>query len=218
MIFNVTENDSFKCDAFCQLKFENKITLKCLHVDIVLRQSKSFCSLKISDEQWIYIQRICQKHHYACSCNNYLFYQSTLSDKTKINIREEYANARKFCDDDIYWQLRFNQQRNDEAEKKRWMTRFTKSERKNVKQLLTRKSFRSIFNVLNDLLFYTDFWSILQIEIFHRIINLKCSKIEFFALLTFLLILMILKNYVIIFITFVVNETRLWKIVKNWNL
>lgn len=102
---------------------------------------------------------------------------TALSDKTKVDIREDYTNARKFCDGDIYRQLRFSQQQHDEGEEGRWMARLSDSARKDVKQLLVRKDLRPITNALDDLLPYVGFWPALQIGIFHRIINLRCPEV-----------------------------------------
>ena len=57
--------------------------------------------------------------HFIRISSHNLLVSTTLSDKTKVNIRKNYTNARKFCDDDIYRQLRFNQQQHDEDEEGR---------------------------------------------------------------------------------------------------
>lgn len=59
------------------------------------------------------------------------------------------------------------------------MTKFSKSERKNIKQLQIRHDFQSFTFAFDELFFYIDLWPALQIEIFHKIINFKCSKIKF---------------------------------------
>lgn len=41
------------------------------------------------------------------SCGNWLKH-SIFNDQMKINLRKNYANVRKFCDNNIYCQLRFN--------------------------------------------------------------------------------------------------------------
>lgn len=103
---------------------------------------------------------------------------SGLSEETKLDLKEDYTNARNFCDGDIFRQLRFSQLRNDEAEEGRWLARLSECKRKDVKQLLRRKELRVIATALDDLLPYVGLWPALQIGTFHRILNLKCPEVS----------------------------------------
>lgn len=75
--------------------------------------------------------------------------------------------------------MRFSQQRHDAAEKNRWLARLSESERKNIKQLLTRQNFRIFIHALDELFLYVGLWPVLQIGTFHKVINLKCPEVEF---------------------------------------
>lgn len=103
---------------------------------------------------------------------------TNLSKSIEIDLREKYINDRNFCNDDIYRCLRMSQRQNDEDEEARWLARLLKCKRKDLKQLQRKQELRQLTTTLNRLLSYVELWLALQIETFHRLLNLKCSKIN----------------------------------------
>ena len=101
-----------------------------------------------------------------------------LSKSGKQDIRDEYANARNFCDGDIFQQIRIHQGKKDRQAEGRWLARLSEGKRKDLKQLQRRLELRRLAEALNQLLPYTGFWPSLQIGTFHRILNLKCPEVS----------------------------------------
>ena len=58
-----------------------------------------------------------------------------LSDDATRYIREEYSNARNFCDGDIYRHLRHHQMQQNAEESGKWLARLSESKRKGIRQL-----------------------------------------------------------------------------------
>ena len=104
--------------------------------------------------------------------------KSILNDNTRKNFRNEYFNERNFCDDDIYRNLRLCQIRNNVVDKHRWLTKLFECKRKNFKQLQRKMKLKFFIIALNELLKFVKFWSILQIKMFNRILNLKCFDVN----------------------------------------
>ena len=102
-----------------------------------------------------------------------------LNDLVARDIRDEYANARNFCDGDIFQQIRQSQlSRNVQAES-RWLARLSEGKRKDLKQLQRRPELKPLAEALDNLLPFVGFWPSLQIGTFHRVLNLKCPEVSY---------------------------------------
>lgn len=105
-------------------------------------------------------------------------YIADFNHVTRKNFREKYVNERNFCDDDIFRNLRQCQLNKNETKKNRWFVKLSNCKRKNIKQFQRRKELKVLILVLNRLLNIVKFWSTLQIEMFHRILSLKCLEMS----------------------------------------
>lgn len=96
-------------------------------------------------------------------------------------LKEAYSNSRNFCDENIFCNLRYCQLRNDETEAEKWMTRLSESKQTDVAQLqnMIKKISEMIAlqDVLNVLLFFVSLWSSVSIDVFHRLLTLRCSEV-----------------------------------------
>ena len=160
--------------------------------NIVLLLRKNFCFSMTNDESWTFTQIV--NITFLWDSFRLDWRSQDLSNDIEIDLREEYTNDRNFCDDNIYRHLRISQRMNNAIEKNKWLARLSKCKRKNLKQFQRRQELRRLTFVLNDLLSYVKLWSTLQIETFHRLLNLKCSKIDKRSLCCALL--MIIRSFV----------------------
>ena len=101
-----------------------------------------------------------------------------LDSDAKADIREEYTNARNFCDGDIFRYLRYGQIEQDESEERRWLARLSEWKRKDLKQVQKRQELKPFNAMLDRLLPFIGFWPALQLGTFHRILNLKCPEVR----------------------------------------
>ncbi|KAL6716955.1 hypothetical protein ACLMJK_004868 [Lecanora helva] len=107
-------------------------------------------------------------------------FSDDLDNRVVVDIRDEYANSRNFCDGEIFQQIRQAQiEHNPEAESK-WLARLSEGKRKDLKQLQRRSELKPLASALDKLLPYIGFWPSLQIGTFHRVLNLKCPEVSHF--------------------------------------
>ncbi|KAL8939684.1 MAG: hypothetical protein Q9216_003224 [Gyalolechia sp. 2 TL-2023] len=90
-------------------------------------------------------------------------YSDSLDLGAQDDIREEYSNARNFCDGDIFRYLRYGQIRQDDCEERRWLARLTECKRKDLKQLQRRAELKSVNDALDKLLPFVGLWPALRI-------------------------------------------------------
>ena len=93
------------------------------------------------------------------------------------DLREEYSNALKFSDRDIYHHLRDSQARKDQVGGGRWLARLSECKRKDVKRVLSKEYLLPLREALDNLLPIAGLWPALQIGTFRRLLTLKCPEV-----------------------------------------
>ncbi|KAL9083484.1 MAG: hypothetical protein Q9165_008511 [Trypethelium subeluteriae] len=88
-----------------------------------------------------------------------------------LDLREEYSNARAFCDGDIFRHLRHYQQAGDDARAGRWLARLSKSKFRDVKQLIDKV--KPLCTAFDRLLPFRGLWASFRIGTLHRILTLS---------------------------------------------
>ncbi|KAF2229448.1 hypothetical protein EV356DRAFT_537224 [Viridothelium virens] len=136
------------------LRLSSDIRLTCLHGQHRVEAAKEY--LDASDRWWTVD-----------------FFDKNADPHVLVDLREEYSNARAFCDGDIFRHLRHYQQIGDNARAGRWLARLSKSKTRDVKQLIDKD--RPLCTAFDRLLPFTGLWASFRIGTLHRILTLRCE-------------------------------------------
>lgn len=113
-----------------------------------------------------------------------LYVKEHLNLSNRNSFRNEFNNSKNYFDDDVYRNLRLYHQFDDVFDRKKWLSKFSDMKRRDVFQL--KKKIEKCIRIknfqqkLNNFIVYRKFWFVLQFEIFHRLLSLKCFEIKFF--------------------------------------
>lgn len=93
-----------------------------------------------------------------------------------MHLKDEYANARAFCDGDIYRHLRHHQLHGNIQEAAKWSTRLSASKARYVKQLQEKEL--ELCKVFDKLLSYIGLWSSFELGALHKILPVHCPTVR----------------------------------------
>jgi hypothetical protein len=95
-----------------------------------------------------------------------------LSPELRAMLSEQYSNAARFSDGEIYQRMRHYQ--GDKFAEARWWARLSNNKQKNLKQLLKHDAFTAAFNALLPI---PGFRSDFRIAMIPKIIAMKCDEV-----------------------------------------
>ena len=111
-----------------------------------------------------------------------LFVDDVLSSSTIDFLRQEYNTSARFCDGDIFRNLRLATLNNGRSERKKWLSRLSATKRRDILQLEKRADKQpatgAFLDALDNLIPYSGLWLALQLGTFHRILSLRCPEVS----------------------------------------